>query len=198
MKTILKASFIGHLLIFFSTFMNLTKYIQINRPLLLYIIYSTYLCDIFSCYKGIIPFYRCNNPRDIYAHHFGALSILSMTIPSLFTVNPVRNKLINRITDMAFVSSLNEAIMVYGTSYKMTKLLAAFELMYKVYLFSFHALINARNKIKLMTILESDEKLLYAFCLSGLSFYVMLYPKLLKGSITKLNKLIHNGVHKSG
>ena len=99
---------------------------------------------------------------------------------------------------MAFVSSLNEAIMVYGTSYKMTKLLAAFELMYKVYLFSFHALINARNKIKLMTILESDEKLLYAFCLSGLSFYVMLYPKLLKGSITKLNKLIHNGVHKSG
>ena len=72
---------------------------------------------------------------------------------------------------MAFVSSLNEAIMVYGTSYKMTKLLTTFELIYKVYLFSFHALMNAGNKIKLITVLESDDKLLYTFCLSGLSIY---------------------------
>ena len=198
MKVILKVSFIGHLLIFISTFVNLTEYIQIDRRLLLYIIYSTYICDIFSCYKGIIPFYRCNNTQDIYTHHLGALSILTMTLPSLFTNNPVRNKLINRITDMAFVSSLNEAIMVYGTSYKMTTPLTAFELMYKVYLFSFHALMNAENKIKLIKMLTPNDKLLYMFCVSGLSFYIILYPKLLKGSVSKLYKLIQNGAHKSG
>lgn len=194
MKLILKVSFIGHLLIFISTFVNLTEYIQIDRRLLLYIIYSTYICDMFSCYKGIIPFYRCNNTRDIYLHHGGALSILTMTLPSLFTNNLVRNKLINRITNMAFVSSLNEAIMIYGTSYKMTKMLTFIELVYKVYLFSFHSLMNARNKIKLMTMLTPDDKLLYIFCLSGLSFYIILYPKLLKGSVFKLYKLIHNDV----
>ena len=189
---LLKVSFLGHLLIFISSFMNIIDYIHTPPPILCFMIYSTYFSDMLNCYKGVIPFYRCHNTKDIYIHHMGALFIFTMTIPSMFVNNPIKNKLINKITSVAFVSSLNEAIMIYGTSYPMSRTLTAFELMYKIYLFSLNAYWNSLYKIKLMSILESKDILLYIFCLSGLSFYILLYPRLLKGSIYKLQKLITN------
>ena len=83
----LKVSFIGHILIFLGALSNVAFSNVIPTPILLPFIYFIYLLDIKSCYDGIIPFYRCKHAKDIYIHHFGALFILTLSVPSLFVIN---------------------------------------------------------------------------------------------------------------
>lgn len=149
--------------------------------------------DILSCYKGVIPFYRCNNTKDILIHHSFAISLLSLTTPSIFNIyNSKINNLLNTIISHAFVSSLNEAIMIYGTSFPVSKSLMAVELLYKIYLFSFNAILNSYYKIKLFKNLEYKfgHIPLYLLIFGSGYVYFSMYTKLLKASVYKFKLLI--------
>ena len=190
---ILKLSFLGHIGIFLSSLGNVSglKYTKNSR--LIPLIYWAYILDMLSCYKGVIPFYRCNNASDIYRHHTGALLLITLALPSLFGFysNNINSQL-NKIISIGFVSSLNEAIMIYGTSNKLGKFTTGIELLFKMYLFSFNAIWNSYKKYRLLTQLEykSSHIPLYLICVGGWSLYMSLYPKLLVKSMGKFKKLI--------
>ena len=190
---LLKVSFLGHILTFLSCFSNLTNFIKIPTPVLMSTIYFAYFSDMLSCYTGVIPFYRCKNTKDIYRHHIAGLGILSLTLPSLFLVyQPKINSLINKIISVAFLSSLNEAIMIYGTTTKLSKKITSIELLFKIYIFSINTAWNIYNKFILMSYMNPPKIKyipLYLFCIACFSFYKLLYPGLLMRIIYKFKQL---------
>ena len=194
MKTsILKLSFSGHILIFLLTFINTLKIKKISTSKLLLIIYITYISDMISCYQGIIPFYRCKQTKDIYIHHLGALSILTMSLPSIFNIYPKNiYNIVNNIISNAFISSLNEAIMILGVSYHLPIYVKKFELLFKMYIFSINALLNSKNIYYLSSLLGYKYKdvPLYFLCLGSFSMYYSLYPSLFRKSLYKYKQLL--------
>ena len=201
MKTkILQLSFINHMITFILTSINIlslrnhTNNIMIPTRYLYLSIYSSYFLDILSCYKGIIPFYRCSNTKDIYYHHIYALSLISLSIPSVFNIYSMNvYKKINSIISYAFVSSLNEAIMIYGVSYPLSFYIQQFELLFKIYLFSINAMINSKNIYYLLLSLRFKYKHIpfYILCFGGWSMYITMYPSLLLKSVYKYTQLFY-------
>jgi len=190
---ILKLSFLGHIGIFLSSLGNVSRLKYTKNYYLILLIYWAYILDMLSCYNWVIPFYRCHNASDIYKHHLAGILLITMAVPSLFGIysNNINSQL-NEIISIGFVSSLNEAIMIYGTSNKLCKFTTGIELLFKMYLFSFNAIWNSSKKYKLLTQLEYklSHIPLYLICVGGWSLYMSMYPKLLVKSMEKFKKLI--------
>ena len=196
MKTpILRLSFMSHILIFLFSLSTITGFSPMKMSLLTPVIFFAYFCDLLSCYQGVIPFYRCRETRGIYIHHISSITLLAMTIPSWFNIYSTKiNLLLSNIISNGFTSSLNEAIMVYGVSNRLSPFTQGLELLFKIYIFSFQALLNSYYYASLLMLLDYRLKMipLYIVCFGGWGLYGTLYPKLLKGSIYKFKKLLKN------
>lgn len=196
MKTIiLKLSFIGHILTFLFSLSTITGFSPVKMNLLCPVIFFAYFCDLLSCYQGVIPFYRCRETRGIYIHHISGMTLLAMTIPSWFNIySPKINLLLSNIISNGSTSSLNEAIMIYGVSNRLSPFTQCLELLFKIYIFSFQALLNSYYSASLFMLLDYRLVMLplYFLCFGGWALYGILYPKLLKGSIYKFKKLLKN------
>ena len=194
MKTrILKLSFIAHMISFLLSLSTITGFSPVKISVLSPVIFFAYFCDLLSCYQGIVPFYRCRETRGIYIHHISAMTLLVMTIPSWFNIyTPKINLLLTNIISNGFTSSLNEAIMIYGLSNKLSPFTQGLELLFKIYIFSFQAILNSYYYTSLLMLLDYKLKMLplYVVCFGGWGLYLGLYPKLLRGSIYKFKKLL--------
>jgi len=158
----------------------------------MFFIYLAYSLDIVSCYRGIIPFYRCNNAYDIYKHHIAGMIMFSLMSPVLFLEYSQKIQYItNKILSVGFLSSLNEAIMIYGTFNKLSRLQSNLELLFKVYIFSINTdwnIYNTFTLIKLLNYKKMKHLPIYGVCFTSLIFYACLYPGLLQKSIHKLKR----------
>ena len=192
--TVLKLSFIAHMISFLLSLSTITGFSLVKISVLSPVIFFAY-CDLLSCYQGIVPFYRCRETRGIYIHHISGMTLLAMTIPSWFNIYPSKiNLLLTNIISNGFTSSLNEAVMIYGLSNKLSPFTQGLELLFKIYIFSFQAILNSYYYTSLFMLLNYKFKMipLYIVCFGGWSLYGVLYPGLLKASIYKFKKLLKN------
>jgi len=193
--TVLKLSFIAHMISFLLSLSTITGFSPVKISVLSPVIFFAYFCDLLSCYQGVIPFYRCRETRGIYIHHISSMTLLAMTIPSWFNIYPSKiNLLLTNIISNGFTSSLNEAVMIYGLSNKLSPFTQGLELLFKIYIFSFQAILNSYYYTSLFMLLNYKFKMipLYIVCFGGWSLYGALYPGLLKASIYKFKKLLKN------